>query len=79
MRQIEIKERKTKAPLRLIYSRNYEGDEVEKLRLELKSPKILKDYWTNIEEQELERKKIHKVTSITRLTLFLEKCYQFFE
>lgn len=75
LREIVIKERKTKAPLRLIYSKNYADDEVEKLKLEEKVPNMLKDYWESIEQEEIERKKFQKVDFFLE---FLEKCNDVF-
>ena len=61
LREIVIKERKTKAPLILLYSKNHAGDDVEKLKYEQRTPGILKKYWSSIEKSELERKKTQKV------------------
>jgi hypothetical protein len=55
LREIIIKDKKSKPAITLLYSKNHSSDEVEKLNLEIRTPEILKDYWEKISKEELER------------------------
>lgn len=60
LREIVIKEKKTKAPLIILFSKNHEVDEIDKLHLEKRTPPSLKEYWQTIDIDELEKKKNFK-------------------
>ena len=60
LREIVIKDKKSKPPITLLFSKNHSSDEVEKLNLELRSPEILKNYWEKISKEELERMDVNK-------------------
>ena len=61
LREIVIKERKTKAPLILLHSKNHSDDPIEKLNLEKRTPNALKEYWKSIEKEGLQKQKMTKV------------------
>jgi hypothetical protein len=75
LREIVIKEKKTKDPLILLYSKNHTGDNVDKLKLEDKSPAVLKKYWSTIDKDEYDRRKKDKHSNFTFLnkSLMLKK------
>jgi hypothetical protein len=60
LREIIIKDKKSKPAITLLYSKNHSNDEVEKLNLEFRTPEILKDYWEKISKEELERMDLNK-------------------
>lgn len=67
LREIVIKEKKSKEPLVLLFSKNHAGDNVDKLKLEEKSPDVLKKYWSTIDKDEFEKKNKDKHSNFTFL------------
>jgi hypothetical protein len=60
LREIIIKDKKSKPAITILFSKNHSNDEVEKLSLEMRTPDILKDYWEKINKEELERMDLNK-------------------
>ena len=53
IREIYIKEKKTKAPVIVLFSKNHPQNETDKMNLEEKTSEFLKSYWHRIEEDAL--------------------------
>lgn len=68
LREIVIKEKKTKQPLVLLYSKNHVNDDVDKLNLESFTPNILKEYWQKIDKDELDRLQSTKRSAMNYLS-----------
>lgn len=64
VREIVIQEKKSKPPLILLYSKNHEDDDIEKMKLEERTPELLRKYWNNIEKEDQIEKKKTKVSAI---------------
>ncbi len=45
IREVIIKEKKTKDPIVILYSLNNPNDEIDKLNIEENTTQMLKDYW----------------------------------
>lgn len=67
IREIRIQEKKTKDPHVVIYSKNYQGDYVDSMGLEKRTPQLLKDYWKSIDKDMVERTKKEKASTFTDL------------
>ena len=64
IREIYIKEKKTKPPIIVLFSKNHVESEVDKLKLEEKTSGFLKNYWQKIEKDALELEKSNKFSNI---------------
>lgn len=71
LRRIEIKEKKTKDPVIAYFAKNYESDEVDKLRLEETTPVKIREYWSNLDINRINREKKSKVKILLILRIQL--------
>jgi hypothetical protein len=67
IREIYIKEKKTKPAIIVLFSKNHEENEVDKLDLENKTSPFLKNYWHKIEKDALELEKSNKFLNIVSM------------
>ena len=61
LRRIEIKEKKTKPADVIYFAKNHVNDPVDKMNLEENVPKKLREYWDNLDMNEIIREKNSKV------------------
>ena len=64
IREIYMKEKKTKPAIIVLFSKNHVENEVDKLKLEDKTSAFLKNYWQKIEKDALELEKSNKFSNI---------------
>ena len=67
LRELEIKEKKTKNPIVVLFAKNYQNDEIDNLKFEQKTSQYLKNYWNSIEEEAQELEKNQKHSAFNRL------------
>lgn len=67
LRELVIKEKKTKNPITVLFAKNYANDEMDALKFEAKSSEYLKNYWDSIEKEAIEMEKVQKYSNITFL------------
>ena len=67
LRELEIKEKKTKNPIVVLFAKNYQNDEIDNLQFEKKTSDYLKNYWHGIEKEAQELEKTQKYSALGRL------------
>jgi len=64
IREIFIKEKKTKAPIIILFSKNHPNSEIDKDDYEKNTSEFLKNYWHKIERDALELEREKKQSQI---------------
>jgi len=60
LREIIIREKKSKPPITVLFTKQHENDEVDKVCIETKTPDLLRREWAKIDASIVEEKRKHK-------------------
>ena len=67
LREINIKAGRSRKLTTIIFSKNHEADEVDKLELEEKAPPKLMDYWNEIDKERNMEDQLYKASAFKYL------------